>query len=1025
MIALILCVVVGLLTPTLAHGAIVSPQWIDFNSASTPPSALRVRLAREQGIEAQATIGAPLRGLLYKPAGAGPFPAIVLLHDCRGLRAYQKEWARKLATWGYVALLVDSFEPRGVTNVCADLIDLDAREEVGGRVFDAYGALAYLSHLEFVDRDRIAVMGWDFYATLDSVNEVGAQALFENKFKAAVAFYPECRYNTSARFIAPTLVLVGRRDDWSRALPCAKMADAGLRGSAPVEVSVYPFAAHAFDDAEVGEHTYLEDALNLNKQPARGATLSYSRAAHADAIANVRRFLESQLQSQTKSWNSLYTDSFHTFRGQHQPGTWVVDPKEPGPDVPPVGRSVFDLLFTTNEDGEARYDIPFPFAALLDAIEKRIPTPPNAPLQPLKTTLVPLGRSLQRNAASPEFFRYPRVVVAVDTEPVVTGGDGAIQLKDRLYLGYQEKSKVIEVISYNERAGRFEFQLVKNYAADTEPQVFYANRTLCTSCHQNGAPLFAEAAWDETTNNQAIVKRLMKENDRFYGLAVNRGVPAAVIDNSTDRSNLLSVLQLLWREGCGGEKLTLEAVKCRAAMFTGMLQYRLSNAAYFDIESRQYKEDFLPVFKKNWRARWPEGLKIPNANIPNRIPVLVDTHIPAPLDPLNKRPPLEIWFVDKPKDIRRIIIDVPNQLTRSDVRRLDMHLVESGARGAGAEQRFNSSCNVVVTNMRGSENRVHFTCDGKPGRQGDFSAQGRFYLRENSFTRGNIALLQIPDGDTLLELELSAGQVERRHDGWWTSFRLLHKRGKLHARTAAGHVLAELNIGWGDADKAGGQVHSAGTAELIVIDDFAPVRAAIAKLAQDTLESGTGIFSGEPFRGTREMQALFETLGLPSTQWCCDEDNHPLPAVRVDGPKPTLLAGLGDKSVPVTPLRGFQHFCGACHQTDNRFPPNFLAGDGDEVAEKMSQCAERIYFRLNMWELAAEEQPKSPMPPLAALQALYPESEDWATSAELASLQNYISQLLTLQRGRAPRLHELMSRGYENTRECLATASSP
>ena len=34
-----------------------------------------------------------------------------------------------------------------------------------------------------------------------------------------------------------------------------------------------------------------------------------------------------------------------------------------------------------------------------------------------KAVLIPLGRSLQRNSAAPEFFAYPRVVVAVDAEP--------------------------------------------------------------------------------------------------------------------------------------------------------------------------------------------------------------------------------------------------------------------------------------------------------------------------------------------------------------------------------------------------------------------------------------------------------------------------------------------------------------------------------------------------------------------------------------------------------------------------------
>ena len=37
--------------------------------------------------------------------------------------------------------------------------------------------------------------------------------------------------------------------------------------------------------------------------------------------------------------------------------------------------------------------------------------------------------------------------------------------RDRLYLGYQENANLIEVISYNEAAARFEFQLVRDYRA--------------------------------------------------------------------------------------------------------------------------------------------------------------------------------------------------------------------------------------------------------------------------------------------------------------------------------------------------------------------------------------------------------------------------------------------------------------------------------------------------------------------------------------------------------------------------------
>ena len=50
------------------------------------------------------------------------------------------------------------------------------------------------------------------------------------------------------------------------------------------------------------------------------------------------------------------------------------DPDEPGPNLPPAGRSLFDELFEISPPGtprpEARYDLPFPFERLLDAAER-------------------------------------------------------------------------------------------------------------------------------------------------------------------------------------------------------------------------------------------------------------------------------------------------------------------------------------------------------------------------------------------------------------------------------------------------------------------------------------------------------------------------------------------------------------------------------------------------------------------------------------------------------------------------------
>ena len=62
----------------------------------------------------------PLQGLLRRPAGAGPFPAIVLLHSCNGnWQRLDERWGKQIAPWGYVTLTVDSFGPRGIDNTCS------------------------------------------------------------------------------------------------------------------------------------------------------------------------------------------------------------------------------------------------------------------------------------------------------------------------------------------------------------------------------------------------------------------------------------------------------------------------------------------------------------------------------------------------------------------------------------------------------------------------------------------------------------------------------------------------------------------------------------------------------------------------------------------------------------------------------------------------------------------------------------------------------------------------------------------
>jgi dienelactone hydrolase len=98
-----------------------------------------------------------------------------------------------LATEGYVALVVDSFTPRGVST--------DSGGLTGERVCDAFGALAYLRSLAFVESNRIGAMGWSLgggVALLASGEMFADHAPAPGSFRAVVAFYPACALTDAA-----------------------------------------------------------------------------------------------------------------------------------------------------------------------------------------------------------------------------------------------------------------------------------------------------------------------------------------------------------------------------------------------------------------------------------------------------------------------------------------------------------------------------------------------------------------------------------------------------------------------------------------------------------------------------------------------------------------------------------------------------------------------------------------------------------------------------------------------------------
>ena len=419
------------------------------------------------------------------------------------------------------------------------------------------------------------------------------------------------------------------------------------------------------------------------------------------------------------------------------------------PSPPAVGHSLFDELFVT----PAGHKVPYPFERLVDAL--------NARLAPATVTsaLIPLGRSLQRYEAAPDFFHSPRVVLAVDADGAPTLTDAL--LRDRLYLGYQPAANAIEVISYNEEAGRFEFQRVTDYGEGLAPQVSYADRDVCAGCHQSHGPIFSRPLWSETNGNQAIAARLSELGARYHGVPVRQGIDGPDrFDRSTDRANRIAVINHLWEIGCGDGP---EGIACRAELLKAALDFRLEGE----------RSDWpMPAFAASARLQqrvstlWRDGLAIVSPDLPNRDPLAApdDTVAQArPLDvegaadPLTPRPAFLEWraAADPAATFADLARDIAGAFAATDIAWLDNRLRQSAN---GSPQAYRAACQLAAADGQGGK-ELRFRC----GEAGGLSLSGFFVLDDSNVDGGRIDDLSI-DGMSHVRLLTIEGAVDPAAD---------------------------------------------------------------------------------------------------------------------------------------------------------------------------------------------------------------------------------------------------------------------
>ncbi len=189
--------------------------------------------------------GVTLRAYLARPAGTGPHPALVMVHEFFGLNEDVVKKADVLAREGYVVLAVDAYRnqttalvPRAIWLVVSTPQDRIAQDIDAG--------FAYLARLEGVDPQRVGAVGFCFGGT-----QVMKMSARNPDLAAAVIYYgsgpfsrPDQLGVMGAR--GPVLGIYGEQDTSIPVSEVRAFEQAMQARGVRHQVTIYPGVGHAF-----------------------------------------------------------------------------------------------------------------------------------------------------------------------------------------------------------------------------------------------------------------------------------------------------------------------------------------------------------------------------------------------------------------------------------------------------------------------------------------------------------------------------------------------------------------------------------------------------------------------------------------------------------------------------------------------------------------------------------------------------------------------------------------------------------
>ena len=193
--------------------------------------------------------GRRLNAHLALPAGPGPHPGVVVIHEAFGLNANIRRVADRLAGAGYAALAVDLFANRNRALCMARFFSGILRGSTRSYgVADLRASLDYLQGRSEVDAERCGAVGFCMGGTFAILWACG-----DDRLRSIAPFYAmNPRPLGAAHRLCPVVGSYPERDFTAGA---GRRLEAALDGyGVPHDIKVYPQARHSFFNDDRGAH---------------------------------------------------------------------------------------------------------------------------------------------------------------------------------------------------------------------------------------------------------------------------------------------------------------------------------------------------------------------------------------------------------------------------------------------------------------------------------------------------------------------------------------------------------------------------------------------------------------------------------------------------------------------------------------------------------------------------------------------------------------------------------------------------